>query len=107
MPERSLVFIDAENILHAWRKYCEQQGKNVKIDYAKLVKYLAKDTNLLRAYFYDGMPPNATIEKRKFHEALQHQGIQLRTKILRNKSETCPPGHDSQSGRIPPGPWEW
>ena len=89
MKEKSVVLIDAENVLKPWQKYCTKMNLNEKINYSNLVKVLSQDTNLLRAYFYDGVPEDIPIKKKNFLEALQKQGIQLRTKILKNRYHMC------------------
>lgn len=87
--EKSLVLIDGENVLRSWISYCAEKGRRENIDYVKLVSTLSQGTNLLRAIFYDGVPEQIPLKKKNFHDALQHQGIQLRTKILKNRSYIC------------------
>lgn len=89
MQEKSVVLIDAENVFRSWVNYCTEQKISEKIDYLKLVKYISEDTNLLRAYFYDGVPENIPLSKKKFLDALRKQGVQLRTKILKNRTHLC------------------
>ncbi|MEK6884216.1 MAG: NYN domain-containing protein, partial [Nanoarchaeota archaeon] len=84
-----IVLIDAENILKSWRRHCQNNSLDDKIDYQKLVQVLSKDTNLLRAYFYDAVPENIPTKKKNFFTALQTKGIQLRTKILKNRKHIC------------------
>jgi len=88
--EKSVVLIDAQNVYGGWKAYCNSNGVQEKIDYAKLVKKLSEGTNLLRAYFYDGIPESIPKNKKNFFDALQHHGIQLRTKILKTRTYTCP-----------------
>ncbi len=90
MTERSIVLIDAENVIHGWRCYCARNNLSDKIDYKKLVARLADGTNLLRAYFYDGVEENIPPKKKSFLNALQNGGIQLRTKILKGRFHRCP-----------------
>lgn len=87
--EKFLVLIDGENIIRSWWTYCNTNGLKENIDYVRLVSKLTEGTNLLRAIFYDGVPENIPIKKKNFHGALQHNGIQLRTKILKNRTHTC------------------
>ena len=63
--------------------------KKENIDYTKLVNVLSQNTNLLRAYFYDGLPADATPKKKNFLETLQKKGIQLRLKILKRRKLIC------------------
>lgn len=89
--EKSVVLIDAENVIKPWQKYCANNGLTDKIDYIKLVDVLANEaeTDLLRAYFYDGVPETIPLKKKNFLSALEKQGIQLRTKILKSRTNTC------------------
>ncbi|MFH1072168.1 MAG: NYN domain-containing protein [Nanoarchaeota archaeon] len=89
MLEKSIVLIDAENVIKNWRVYCVERGLDYKIDYKKLIQVLTKHTNLLRAYFYDGVSENILAKKKNFLEALQKAGIQLRTKALKKKRMVC------------------
>lgn len=87
--EKSAIFIDAGNIIKSWWAYCEVNGLTDKIDYIKLVELLSKDTNLLRAYFYDGVPETISVKKKGFLQALEHKGVQLRTKVLKKRNHYC------------------
>jgi uncharacterized protein (TIGR00288 family) len=88
--EKSIVLIDAQNVLKAWQKYCvSNQLTDCKIDYKKLVGKLSEGTNLLRAYFYDGVEENIPLKKKNFLTAIQSEGIQLKTKILKNRTSEC------------------
>lgn len=89
MMEKSVVLIDAENVLRSWWAYCEEKKLTDKVDYLKLVEYLTKDTNLLRAYFYDAVQEAIPVKKKSFLQALEHKGIQLRTKVLKNRGLFC------------------
>lgn len=93
--EKSIILIDAENILRSWWEYCKQKNVKDNIDYKKLVDALSSNTNLLRAYFYDGVPEIVPFKKKNFLEILQKKGIQLRTKILKNRKQTCEKCGDS------------
>ena len=88
--EKSVVLIDAENVVKPWQRYCNEQRRKEKVDYKKLVEVLSDGTNLLRAYFYDGVPEVIPIKKKTFLKALEKQGIQLRTKILKTRQNICP-----------------
>jgi len=88
--EKSVILIDGENVVKNWIKYCEQKRINAKIDYLKLVKRLSLGTNLLRAYFYDGVPDQIPPRKERFMQLLEANGIQLRTKVLKLKKNICP-----------------
>jgi uncharacterized LabA/DUF88 family protein len=86
--EKSVVLIDAENVRIAWiQKF--NQTPYPKLNYAKLVSLLSENTNLLRAYFYDGVQLDIHPKKRFFLESLQKQGIQIRSKTLRTRTIHC------------------
>ncbi len=87
--EKSVVLIDAENVLKSWDRYCKRRGIRERIDYVKLINKLSENTNLLRAYFYDGLPDVLPSRKKGFLDALSRSGIQLRTKILRSRPYIC------------------
>jgi uncharacterized LabA/DUF88 family protein len=89
MIERSLVLIDAENVLNSWWTFCKNNNIRARIDYDKLIKKVSEDTNLLRAYFYDGVQDKLPVKKKNFYEALRRQGIQLRTRVLKDRETTC------------------
>jgi uncharacterized LabA/DUF88 family protein len=87
--ERSVVLIDGENVIRSWRSYCEEKGVFELVDYKKLIDKLSEGTNLLRAYFYDGVPEVIPVKKKNFHEALMAKGIQLRTRVLKIRRFSC------------------
>ncbi len=87
--EKAVVLIDAGNVYYGWKQFCKNNQLDYKLDYLKLINSLSKETNLLRAYFYDGVPENIPLKKKNFLEALQKEGVQLRTKILKNRNYTC------------------
>lgn len=103
MKEKSVILIDGENILRSWWKYCENKSIKEKVHYSKLIKKLSEETNLLRAYFYDGVPEVITIKKKNFMEALQKQGIQLRTKILKDREQLCSKCGNKDTKRVQKG----
>ena len=88
VKERVVIFIDGSNVFHAIR------ALNIKIDYSKLVSFLAKDKYLIRAYYYSSMPRVEDVEKdtpewdslmrqRKFIGELKNMGIKPRMANLR------------------------
>jgi len=83
------VLIDGENVIRGWRNYCLNSGKRSTLDYVKLITKLAEGTNLLRAIFYDATPENMSDKKKIFQDYLHHNGIQLRTKILKIRTNLC------------------
>jgi uncharacterized LabA/DUF88 family protein len=89
MNKVSVVLIDSGNVINGWWQYCHQNKFDEKIDYSKLINKLSEGTDLLRGYFYDGVPEYLPKSKLMFLEALQKQGIQLRTKVLKNRTQKC------------------
>ncbi len=61
--KKSMIFIDARNLLGGWNTYCKDKGFTKanpttqkleitkKIDYDKLVKEVSRDTDFIRGYF--------------------------------------------------------
>ncbi len=87
--EKSLVLIDGENVIRSWWTYCKNNNLTEAVDYVRLLKKVSEGTNLLRGIFYDGVPENIPVGKKRFLEALQHNNIQLRTKILKRRKHHC------------------
>ena len=87
--EKSLILIDGENVLKSWWAFCKSKNVNHNLDYIKLVHKLSEGTNLLRAIFYDAIPDETFTKKRKFHDALQNNGIQVRCKYLKKRMHIC------------------
>ncbi|RMA96992.1 LabA-like NYN domain-containing protein [Hydrogenothermus marinus] len=87
--EKVAIFIDGGNMFHA------SNYINIKIDYRKLVNFLAKDRWLLRAYFYTGIPQGDFPEEMKkqwkkqksFLNELKNIGIKVRTMPLKKTPE--------------------
>lgn len=103
MEHRSVVFIDGENVVRSWMSYCKSNDIQKKVDYVKLVKKVSEGTDLLRAYFYDGVPETIPLPKKNFLTALQRNGIQLRTKILKNRVHTCSQCNYEDNRRVQKG----
>jgi len=87
--EKSLVLIDAENVWNSWRNYCNKHNLDEKVDYVKLVDTLTKDTNKLRAIFYDAVPETIPKSKKEFIKAMENNNIQVNTKILKHRKVIC------------------
>lgn len=100
--KKSMMFIDAGNLLGGWRGYCrskkntfkdeknENERIEKKIDYQKLIKVISKDTDFIRAYFYDAVQEPIDNKKMRFFDKLREFEITIVTKRLRYKSITCP-----------------
>ncbi|AJF61033.1 TPA: NYN domain-containing protein [Candidatus Woesearchaeota archaeon] len=98
---KSMVFIDASNILGGWWTYCKQKGYTKtsgaskkeelmkKLDYAKLLKEITKDTHYIRGYFYDAIPNPIGDKKQGFFDMLRGLGVTIVTKDLRYKKNEC------------------
>lgn len=87
--EKSLILIDAENIIRSWQSYCVEKNIIAKLDYLRLIQILSKNTNLLRAIFYDGVSEVLSINKKNFLTALSKNGIQIKTKIIKQRKSCC------------------
>ena len=48
--DKTALFIDGSNF------YAAAKGLNLDIDFARMRAYFAKDTNLIRAYYYTAIP---------------------------------------------------
>lgn len=100
--KKSMVFIDAGNLLGWWWAYCKhnkliisdkKSGKialGKKIDYHKLIKETSKGTDFIRAYFYDAVEEPIDEKKMRFFDKLREFEITIVTKKLRHKTIICP-----------------
>jgi|SRR3989344_6366219 len=57
--KRLMIFIDGENLFQFSKRY------NIKFDYNKLVNFLSKDYDLIRVYYYIGIPTKQVWDKTK------------------------------------------
>lgn len=99
--KKSMVFIDASNLLGGWWTYCKnnnytspnkttsKQELTKKIDYDKLIKEITKDTDFIRGYFYDAVNEPIDSKKQGFFDKLRSIEITIVTKKLRHKSVQC------------------
>ena len=102
MEKKSMVFIDAGNLLGGWWTYCRQNklivsdkksGKTFlgkKIDHGKLIKEITGGTDFIRGYFYDAINEPLDSKKSGFFDKLRELEITIVTKKLRHKSVMCP-----------------
>lgn len=74
--ERTAVFIDGSNL------YASTKALNLNIDYSKMLKWLAEDTRLVRAYYYTaiGTDEDGFSPVRKLADWLDYNGFSLVTK---------------------------
>ena len=98
---KSMVFIDARNLLGGWWTYCESKGFVIedattkklqltkKIDYSKLLKETTKDTDFIRGYFYDAVNEPIDQKKQGFFDKLRSLEVTIVTKKLRHKDVQC------------------
>ncbi len=84
--ERLIIFIDGSNMFHALR------NETFKIDYEKLMGFLADGRYLVRTYFYSALPSEKDIDKehkdsfskqKKFLENMSFMGIKVKLGRLR------------------------
>jgi uncharacterized LabA/DUF88 family protein len=73
---KSAVFIDASNIYHA------QKRLHWRVDFLKLKKYLAAETDLWRIFFYTAHDPTQEKQK-KFLDFLDINGFTVRAKKIK------------------------
>jgi uncharacterized LabA/DUF88 family protein len=89
MHRRSIVFIDASNLLASWRAFAVSNRANRRIDYRKLLETLTKDTEFIRGYYYDAAPLIIDSKRQGFFDKLRSLEITIVTKPLRYKYVTC------------------
>ncbi|MCX6708995.1 MAG: NYN domain-containing protein [Candidatus Woesearchaeota archaeon] len=98
--KKTMVFIDASNLLGGWWTYCKENGfvrtnnngkkeLTKKIDYSKLIKEITKDTDFIRGYFYDSVEEPIDGKKSGFFDKLRSLEITVVTKRLRFKDVQC------------------
>jgi len=99
--KRSMVFIDASNLLSGWWEYCrsnklieknketDKEFLTKKISYERLIKEVTKNTDFIRGYFYDATPEPIGSKKMRFFDMLRSNEITVVTKKLRYKSIKC------------------
>lgn len=99
--KKSMIFIDASNILGGWWTYCKENDlvavnpKNnkleltKKINYKSLIEEVARDTDFIRGYFYDSVNEPIDRKKQGFFDMLRGLGVTIVPKKLRYKSVTC------------------
>lgn len=99
--KRSMVFLDASNLLGGWWTYCKEnnftflnQKSNKleltkKIDYEKLLKEISSDTDFIRGYYYDSVNEPLDNKRQGFFDFLRGLGVTIVTKKLRHKSIEC------------------
>ncbi len=96
--KKSMVFIDASNLLGGWWSYCKQNkfittnsfGKmelTKKINYKKLLAEITKDTDFIRGYFYDAVTEPIDSKKSGFFDMLRGLEVTIVTKKLRYKNK--------------------
>ena len=78
--ERVAIFIDGSNLLSAITHL------NIRIDYTKLLHYLAKKRKLLRAYFYTSVD-STNRKQQHFLLRMRHSGYHVVAKELIQRSD--------------------
>ncbi len=87
VDRKVMIFIDGANLIKAAAR-C-----NVRLDYSRLIKFLANERVLIRPYFYDALEPTDR-KKCGFLERLRFLGFTVITKPLKCDAE----GHRFQKG---------
>ena len=76
--ERTALFIDGSNF------YAAARALSMDIDYAKMRAFFAKDTNLLRAYYYTALPEDQEFSPlRPLIDWLDYNGYAVVSKLTR------------------------
>ena len=71
-----MIFIDGENLFQA------AKGENFKVSFEKLIKFLSKDFNLIRVYYYTGIPTIDIWDKNKETEKEFKERLSKQIKFL-------------------------
>ena len=88
MLKRSMVFIDAGNLLHGWSELCSRREKRL-IDYKKFIVVLADHTDFIRGYYYDSTTKEQQSPKQRYYDMLRQHTITIVTKPLKFKRIVC------------------
>ena len=100
-PKKSMVFLDASNLVGGWWTYCKTNGfvqdnpktsrseLIKKIDYDKLIKQITVDTDFIRGYYYDSAQEPLDSKKQGFLDFLRSLSVTVVTRKLRFKSTEC------------------
>ncbi len=92
-----MIFIDGSNVFKECRRL------NIKIRYEKFINILGKNRNVMRSIYYSGkeVPPNPN--QRRFFKMLRDNRIEVVTKSLKIRDETCPKCKQKYQKRIEKG----
>jgi len=71
-----MIFIDGENVFKCAR------DENIKIDFIKLVKLLSEGFNLIRVYYYSGIPTESTWNRNRESEEEFKRRLSKQIKFL-------------------------
>ena len=76
--DKTALFIDGSNF------YAAARGLNLDIDFARMRSYFAKDTNLIRAYYYTAIPEDQEFSSlRPLIDWLDYNGYAVVSKFTR------------------------
>jgi uncharacterized LabA/DUF88 family protein len=76
--DKTALFIDGSNF------YAAAKGLNLDIDFARMRAYFAKDTNLIRAYYYTAIPEDQEFSSlRPLVDWLDYNGYAVVSKLTR------------------------
>ena len=76
--DKTALFIDGSNF------YSAAKGLNLDIDFARMRAYFAKDTNLIRAYYYTAIPEDQEFSSlRPLVDWLDYNGYAVVSKLTR------------------------
>jgi uncharacterized LabA/DUF88 family protein len=74
--ERLMIFIDGGNLFKC------AKSEDIKIDFRKLVSFLSKKYNLIRVYYYTGVPIEKTWDKDKISKELFEKNLNKQKSFL-------------------------
>lgn len=83
-----MFFIDGSNIFWGLQNYRKKMGKNVLLDYAKLVALLSAGRQVRASYYYCSQPPVLGEKQAKFIDMLRQSGITVKSKTLKLRGTT-------------------
>ncbi len=78
ISEKLMIFIDGGNLFNALRDY------KIKVDFEKLINILSNDFNLIRVYYYTGIPTRKSWDKKKMTKKEFDNRLNNQLKFLEN-----------------------
>ncbi len=85
VSDRVMFFIDGSNIFWGLQNYRRKVGRNVLLDYAKLVTHLAAGRRVRASYYYCSQPAVVSDKQAHFMDMLRNGGITVMSKKLKSR----------------------